>query len=120
MNDTLFIDPKTGDIVFDETGQLRMIHGDETYAQNVRLTLQTHKKSFQLDLSHGTKYDRILGVKGVSDEDIKEVIREAAYQEKMLSEILEILVSRDDIRGISVDFRGRLENKNVIDLAVTM
>ena len=62
-NEPLYINPETRDLEFDGYGVMRMIGGDETTAQNVRLTLLAGKGSFPLDTAHGTEYDRFLGRK---------------------------------------------------------
>jgi len=120
MNDTLFIDPETGDLDFDDEGMLRMIDGGETTAQNVRLTLQTHKESFPLDLIHGTHYDRFLGVKGIDPGEIEEVIREAVYQETDVVEVDSVDVTIQQPRGVGIQFSGRLKSGGDINLEVNV
>jgi len=118
MNDTLFIDPETGDLDFDDEGHLRTIAGGDTTAQNVRLTLQTHKESFPLDLAHGTHYDRFLGVKGADKAEIEEVIREAVYQETDVVEVDSIEVTLREPRGVGIQFSGRLNGGGDINMEV--
>jgi len=118
-NDTLYIDPETHDLEFDDEGMLRMIDGGDTTAQNVRLTLQTHKESFPLDLSHGTEYDRFLGVKGIDPGEIEEVIREAVYQETDVIEVESLDVTVREPRGVGIEFSGRLAGGKEISLEVT-
>ncbi|MDR2686515.1 MAG: hypothetical protein LBB75_02085 [Oscillospiraceae bacterium] len=119
MNDTLYIDPETGDLEFDEDGDFRMIGGGETTAQNVRLTLQTHKESFPLDLSHGAHYDRFLGVKGVAKGVIDETIREAVYQETDVVEVDSLEAVLGGKRNVDVHFRGRLGSGRQISMEVS-
>ncbi|MDR1465450.1 MAG: hypothetical protein LBJ11_09155 [Oscillospiraceae bacterium] len=119
MNDTLYIDPETRDLDFDKEGLLRTISGGETTAQNVRLTLQTNKASFPLDLSHGTDYDRFLGQKGVEDREVQEVIREAVYQETAVDQIDSLTVARER-RHVDVDFMARLRDGQRLDMGVKL
>ena len=117
-NDTLYIDPETHDLAFDEDMSFRMTEGDETTAQNVRLTLQTHKESFPLDLDHGTHYDRYLGVKGVEKGEIDEVTREAVYQETDVIEVDSVDVTMQKPRGVGIQFSGRLASGRDINMEV--
>jgi len=88
-NMSLRIDPDTRDLVIGADGGIEQIYGDETSAQAVRLTLQTWKGEFLLDVAHGTDYDRILGKKlhELPADEINEVIREAVFQEPEVSHI---------------------------------
>ena len=118
MNATLYIDPETGDLAFDEEGGLRAIDGGDTTAQNVRLTLQTHKESFPLDLSHGTHYDRFLGQKRAGTATPREVIREAVYQETDIAEVTGIEVTPMEPRGLDIRFSGRLQSGQPVSMEV--
>ena len=119
-NDTIYIDPDTGDFEFDDDGNVRMIEGGETSAQNVRMTLQTYKESFPLDLTHGTDYPQFLGEKGVPPSVVQEVISEAVYQETDVVDIESIEYEQDDQRGADIQFRGRLQDGNSFETGVTI
>lgn len=119
-NMTLLVDPETRDLVFDEEGHFRKIYGTDTTVQNVRHALVTWKAEFFADRSHGTDYERIMGVsQNEADEDeIKEVIREAVFQEPDISRIDSLTVACDR-RNISVSFTATLMDGGTIALEVT-
>ncbi len=86
-NMTLIIDPETHDLIFDENGSFKKIFDIDTTVQNVRHALLTWKDEFFADKTHGTDYERIFGVNqnDIDDDEIKEVIREAVFQEPNIS-----------------------------------
>ncbi len=119
-NMTLMIDPETRDLVFDENGSFKKIYGIDTTVQNVRHALLTWKAEFFADKIHGTDYERIFGVNqnNVDEDEIKEVIREAIFQEPDVSRIDTLTVSYNG-RDITVDFSATLTNGETIVLEVT-
>ncbi len=120
-NMTLIIDPETHDLIFDENGSFKKIFDIDTTVQNVRHALLTWKDEFFADKTHGTDYERIFGVNqhDIDDDEIKEVIREAVFQEPNISRIDEIYVTYDR-RSISVKFLATLVNNDTIVLEVTV
>ena len=82
-NMTLLIDPETRDLVFDEAGFFKKIYDADTTVQNVRHALLTWKAEFFADETHGTDYERIMGVRqnDIDQGEIEEIIREAVFQE---------------------------------------
>lgn len=82
-NMTLYLNPDTFDLEFDENGYFKKIYGDDTTAQNVRNTLLTWKKEFFTDLTHGTAYEKIMGKNQneINQDEIEEILREAVLQE---------------------------------------
>lgn len=118
-NMTLRIDPETRDLVFDETGSFQKIYGTETIVQNVRHALVTWKQEFFADLEHGTDYERVVGTNQneIDGEEIKEIIREAIFQEPDVSRVDELIVSYDG-RGVSAEFSATLVNDEQIRLEV--
>lgn len=119
-NMTLLIDPETRDLVFDENGALVKIYDQETAIQNIRHALLTWKSEFFTDENHGTDYEHILGINqnDVDDDEIKEIIREAVFQEPEVSQIGEIKVSYE-CRTITVIVSATLVDGNTITLEVT-
>lgn len=119
-NMTLLISPETSDLVFDEDGSFKKIYDDDTTVQNVRHALLTWKAEFFADPTHGTDYERILGVNqnDVDDDEIKEVIREAVFQEPKVSRIDEITVAYEN-RNITVGVSATLVSGETITLEVT-
>lgn len=119
-NMTLLIDPESRDLVFDTDGSFKKIYGDDTTVQNVRHTLLAWKAEFFADETHGTDYESIVGqsMNDVDDDEIKEVIREAIFQEPDVSRIDSMTVSYDG-RSVSVAFTATLVTKETITLEVT-
>ena len=113
-NMTLLIDPDTRDLVLDDEGHFTKIFDRDTTVQNVRHALLTWKAEFFAD------YERILGVNqnDVDEEEIKEIMREAIFQEPDVSRIDSMTVSYDG-RSVSVAFTATLVNKETITLEVT-
>lgn len=119
-NMTLLIDPHTHDLVFDEDGSFKKIFDKDTTVQNVRHALSTWKEEFFADFEHGTDYESIVGrnQNEIEDEEIKEVIREAVFQEPDVQRIDEIAVSYDR-RTLIVQLSATLVNGESIALEVT-
>ena len=119
-NMTLLIDPHTHDLVFDEDGSFKKIFDKDTTVQNVRHALSTWKEEFFADLEHGTDYESFVGrnQNEIEDEEIKEVIREAVFQEPDVQRIDEIAVSYDR-RTLIVQLSATLVNGESIALEVT-
>ena len=119
-NMTLLIDPETRDLVLDAEGSFRKIYDEETIAQNIRHALVTWKQEFFADPEHGTDYERIMGTNQneIEAEEIKEILREAIFQEPDVSRIDEMTVSYDG-RNISAAFTATLVNDEQISLEVT-
>lgn len=119
-NMTLLIDPETRDLVFDSEGMLVQIYDEDTTVQNVRHALLTWKEEFFADREHGTDYERILGKNQneIDDEEIKEIIREAVFQEPAVSRIDSMEVSYDN-RRITVELSATLVDDKTIALEVT-
>lgn len=119
-NMTLLIDPETRDLVLDEDGHFQKIFDRDTAVQNVRHALLTWKAEFFADETHGTDYERILGVNqnDVDEEEIKEIMREAIFQEPDVSRIDSMSVSCER-REVSVAFSATLVNGETITLEVT-
>lgn len=118
-NMTLKMDPDTYDISFDENGFLETIDGDATTAQNVRMTLLAWRGEFPLDTAHGTGYEQYLGVPKVEANDIilREVIREAIFQETEVSSVDGILLEAED-REMHIAFSGTLKNGQTVRVEV--
>lgn len=119
-NMTLLIDPETRDLIFDTDGSFRKIYGDDTTVQNVRHALLAWKAEFFADETHGTDYESIVGVSmnDVDDDEVKEIIREAVFQEPAVSRIDSISVTFEG-RTITVELAATLENGEKIALEVT-
>lgn len=116
---TLLIDPETRDLVFDDGGSFKKIYGTDTIVQNVRHALITWKNEFFADEEHGTDYDRIMGVNQnkADDDEVKEVIREAVFQEPYVSRIEKIDVTYEN-RNIMVQLLAVLMDEEKIALEV--
>ena len=119
-NMTLLIDPETRDLVFDAEGSFQKIYDEDTVVQNIRHALVTWKQEFFADPEHGTDYERIMGTNQneIEVEDIKEILREAIFQEPNVSRIDTMTVTYDG-RSISAEFSATLVNDEQISLEVT-
>jgi len=120
-NMTLLIDPETRDLVFDENGSFQKIYAHDTTVQNVRHALITWKREFFADLEHGTDYERVMGTNQneIEIEEIKEIIREAIFQEDDVSRVDKLTVSYDG-RSVSAEFSATLADGEQISLEVTV
>lgn len=118
-NMTLLIDPETRDLVFDAEGSFQKIYDEDTVVQNIRHALVTWKQEFFADPEHGTDYERIMGTNQneIEIEEIKEILREAIFQEPKVSRIDEMTVSYNG-RSISAEFSATLVNGEQISLEV--
>lgn len=119
-NMTLLINPKTRDLVFDEDGNFKKIHDTDTVVQNVRHALVTWKAEFFADQTHGTDYERIMG-KNVNEADvneIKEVLREAIFQEPRVQWINSLDVTYDS-RNVTAVFSAALSDGEIISMEVS-
>ena len=98
----------------------KKIYDTDTIVQNVRHALITWKNEFFADEEHGTDYDRIMGVNqnDVDDDEVKEVIREAVFQEPYVSWIEKVDVTYEN-RNITVQLLAVLTNEEKIALEVT-
>lgn len=120
-NMTLLIDPETRDLVFDEAGSFKKIYDADTTVQNVRHALLTWKAEFFADETHGTDYERIMGVRqnDIDQSEIEEIIREAVFQEPDVSRVDALTVSYEK-RSISVEISAVLTSGEKIRLGVTV
>lgn len=120
-NMTLLIDTENRDLVFDEDGFFKRLYSDDTTVQNVRHALITWKNEFFADPSHGTDYERIVGTNQneIDIEEIKEVIREAVFQEPAVSRIDELNAEYNG-RNVSAEFSATLVTGDKISLEVTV
>lgn len=119
-NMTLLIDPETRDLVFDAEGSFQKIYDEDTVVQNIRHALVTWKQEFFADPEHGTDYERIMGTNQneIEVEEIKEILREAIFQEPNVSRIDTMTVTYEG-RSISAEFSATLVNDEQISLEVT-
>lgn len=119
-NMTLLIDPETRDLVFDDDSSFKKIYDRDTTVQDVRHALLTWKAEFFADETHGTDYERIIGrnQNEIDNEEIKEVIREAVFQEPDVSRIDSMTVNYDR-RNITVELTATLVDGETIALEVT-
>ena len=119
-NMTLLIDPETRDLVFDAEGSFQKIYDEDTVVQNIRHALVTWKQEFFADPEHGTDYERIMGTNQneIEVEEIKEILREAIFQEPKVSRIDEMTVSYNG-RSVTAVFSATLVNGEQINLEVT-
>lgn len=115
---TLKLDPVTRDLMFDGNGIMLTVEGDEATAQNITNTLNTWLGEFMLDETHGTDYELILGDNyfDATDDEVKEIIRDAILQEPQVTLIKSINVERGESRTLTFGFDGELASGSSISL----
>ncbi len=116
MNDAWKIDPETRDLCFDKDGMLETVSDQKAAVQGVRMALTAFKGDFDLVPEHGTDYEQILGVE-TDEETMDEVVREAIFQEDLVSAIDELSVSTAN-RTVEINFTGTLNNGEKISMEV--
>ena len=115
MNDAWKIDPETRDLCFDKDGMLETVSDQKAAVQGVRMALTAFKGDFDLVPEHGTDYEQILGVEA-DEETMDEVVREAIFQEDLVSAIDELSVSTAN--RVEINFTGTLNNGEKISMEV--
>lgn len=115
MNDAWKIDPETRDLCFDKDGMLETVSDQKAAVQGVRMALTAFKGDFDLVPEHGTDYE-ILGVEA-DEETMDEVVREAIFQEDLVSAIDELSVSTAN-RTVEINFTGTLNSGEKISMEV--
>lgn len=114
----LKLDPESRDLCFDSEGILDQLEDAEAIAQNIRNNLNTWRGEFELDTSHGTEWERVVGqpTSDIEDES-DDVLRESIFQEPYVREI-ESLSCAIDGRTIEADFSGTLYDGSTVRVEV--
>ena len=110
----LKLDPESRDLCFDADGIMDQLEDGEAIAQNIRNNLNTWKGEFELDTSHGTAWERIVGQhsSGIEDE-ADDVLRASIFQEPHVREI-ESLTPLVEGRKIGAEFYGTLYDGSTV------
>lgn len=110
----LKLDPENRDICFNADGIMEHLEDGEAIAQNIRNNLNTWKGEFELDPSHGTEWERIVGQpeSGIEDE-ADDVLRTSIFQEPYVREI-ESLTPIVEGRKIGAEFYGTLYDGSTV------
>lgn len=116
-NMALKINEETRDLEFDKNGILQTIEGNETTAQNVRMTLTAWKEDFELVPKHGTDYKKFFS-EDCTTEEREEVLRDAIFQEENMKQIESIEIQNVSERRVSVSFSGVMEDESKISMEV--
>lgn len=106
---------ETGDLVIRD-GQFAMVEGNEELAQQVRISLQTEKGEWFLDLEEGLDYNSIFS-KDFNETEARDAILEAIadVSEPLLAE--EITFVRDEkARKMEIKPILRKENGDELDV----
>lgn len=106
-NMTLMISGK-GDLVIGDDGIMQTINSADTTAQNICMTIKAWKEDFPLVPEHGTDHNSVFGT-DVDVEHIKEVYREAIFQESAIAQINNLAVEKNG-RAVNVAFEALTEN----------
>ncbi len=110
----LKLDPDSRDLCFDSEGLLDILEDGAAIAQNIRNNLNTWKGEFELDTSHGTEWERVVGqpLSGIEDE-ADDVLRTSIFQEPYVREI-KSLTPLVEGRTIGAEFYGTLYDGSAI------
>ncbi|MFF0831031.1 DUF2634 domain-containing protein [Brevibacillus sp. NPDC003359] len=93
-----------GDLVIDDNGELVLIDGDEEVAQCVACVLGTNKGEWFLNPDLGIKFRAFLGKK-LSEEEMREEIRQGLFQEPRIKTVESIeFITDQKARTIEVRF----------------
>lgn len=112
---TFYLNPATGDMVFDAQNNIKMAEGPEEEAQAVRLLLGTNTGDWFLNTLHGLAY-RYLQVKNPSETRIRAELLRALKQEERVAEVLDVQVELDRPgRHLKIGFEARMANGEVIE-----
>ncbi len=113
----LFIDAKTRDLVLD-AGEIKPVSGGEDIAQAVRVTLLAWLGEWELDIRHGTDYAKITGDDDITDQEIRDIISAAVYQEPEVQSITALTISRAG-REVSIHLAAQLRDGRLISVEVS-
>lgn len=116
-NMTLKVNEETKDLEFNEKGILQTVEGNETTAQNVRMTLTAWKKDFEPVPEHGTDYKKFFSEE-CPDEEREEILRDAIFQEEYIKQMGSLKIQSTGERRVSVSFLGMMENGSEINMEV--
>ncbi|MED2748412.1 DUF2634 domain-containing protein [Brevibacillus porteri] len=109
-----------GDLAFNESGELLTVEGPEEIAQCAAITLGTNKKEWFLNPEMGITFRKFLGKK-LSEEEMREEIRQGLFQEPRIKTVESIEFSMDlKKREMEVRFTATTINGNVINEVVTV
>lgn len=108
MAKDLELDPLTRDLVFDDNGDLALIDGTERMVQQAAIRLRTFQGEWFADERVGMPYyQRILGVKPLSQAIVVGAIREQVLAVEGVRDIYDVTFSYDPSnRSAAVTFRA--------------
>lgn len=116
-NMTLKIDDESNDLEFDENGIMKAVYGNDTTAQNVRMTLTAWKNDFLPVPQHGTDYKKFFS-EDCTEEERKEELRDAIFQEDNITQVNSIDIHSIGERRIKVSFEGTVSDGKIIGMEV--
>ena len=112
---SLFINPLTDDIEFDDKGELVMIEGTDELVQEVTTVLKTNINEWFLDPSHGFNYQTLWKKKPNNDE-ISQALYDAIDQVDRIDRVEEVKTDFNrEARRLSVHFVCVAENGDRIE-----
>jgi hypothetical protein len=71
----LAIDPATGDLAFDDLGELVLVDGADAVAQEIQTRLRWWRGEWFLDTSRGVPYLESILVKGVTEATVRAILK---------------------------------------------
>lgn len=116
-NMTLKINEVSKDLEFDGDGNLEMVYGNDTTAQNVRMALTAWKGDFIPVPGHGTDYRQFFS-EAAGDEERKEVVCDAVFEEEGIVQMDSIEAVGKGGRQVNVSFEARVLDGGKISMEV--
>lgn len=93
---SLYLDPKTRDLVIDGRETLQMVEGADEAAQHLRILLTTRMREWFLNIRHGLDHGEILGQKMPAAENrIRAAVYDAVKQDSRDIRILSLDIEYD-------------------------
>lgn len=104
------------DIIFDDTGNIEMVEGEEAEKQALERLFTTNAGEWFLNVLHGLEYDKIQG-KGIPDEQIRLAFMKAIAQEPNVEEIQDIIIEKNNQERITrITVRCKMKSGNVVEV----
>ena len=93
---SLYLDPKTRDLVIDGRETLQVVEGVDEAAQHLRILLSTRMGEWFLNIRHGLDHGEILGAKmPVAESRIRAAVYDAVQQDSRDIRILSLDIEYD-------------------------
>lgn len=112
---TLYLDPTTHDIVF-ENGSIRFTNDGEITLQKIKNKLLFFKGDYFLDEEEGVDYLKYIFEKNVSDESIRTLFLSVLQTIPEITEIISLdIIRQKENHTVNISFQVKDMNGNIID-----